>query len=253
MPLPSDAKCVRCKATVELARDGGVVDPVLLGGVDKPGERLAHELVLVAFVAAVGLVVVAVIQARAVKTVSHNVRTRDELQLAVDRRSHLLGKALEGAGLGPDDSISHKLKDGKTSAALASLVKAVATLPVSEEGLSGGHKDLGHMVLVDATTGLCVANSPARRLTPEAAAASPVDLNHLTAEGGRQRVSEHNNDPATSNLPEPIMPVLNRKVAAGGGHVSFTAAGQHGVRRWHCYFAAVPGVKAYLGASAPLV
>ena len=214
--------------------------------------REVQALVLVAFLAAVGLVVVAVIQARAVTTVSHNVRTRDELQLAVDRRSHLLGGALQGAGLGPDDSISQKLKAMPANHQLVSLVKHVATLPVLEEGLSGGHEDLGHMVLVDATTGLCVANSPGRRLTAKALAAAPVDLNNLTAEGGRQRVSEHDNDAATSAPPEPLMPVLHRKVAAGGGHVSFTASGQHGVQRWHCYFAAVPGTKAYLGASAPL-
>jgi hypothetical protein len=214
--------------------------------------REVQALVLVAFLAVVGLVVVAIIQTRAVMMVSNNVRTRDELQLAVDRRSHLLGGALQAIGLGAEESISERLKSGKPDTPLNALVNHIANLPVMEEGLAGGNDDLGHMVLVDAISGLCVANSPARRLTAIASVRTPVDLNHLTAEGSRQRVSEHANDPGTDDPPEALLPALRRKVAAGGGHISFTASGQHGIRRWHCYFAAVPGMRAYLGASAPL-
>lgn len=214
--------------------------------------REVQALVLVAFLAVIGLVIVAVIQGRAVTTVSHNVRTRDELQLSVDRRAHLLGGALQATGLGADDSLSEKLKAGNSDAPLNTLVNHVANLPVLEEGLAGGNDDLGHMVLVDATSGLCVANAPARRLTATALSASPVNLNHLSAEATRQRVSEHSNSAGTDDAPKALMPELRRKVAAGGGHISFTANGQHGIRRWHCYFAAVPGVRAYLGASAPL-
>ncbi len=204
-----------------------------------------QALVLVAFITAVAIVVVCVLQAQCVVNVSRNVRARDELQLAVDRRAQMVGHALAAAGVGPDDDLAAKMADP----AVAGALDQVGRLPVLTSGQTGEEDD-GHMVVVDAENGECCANAPSRRMTAEALRATPVNLNHLYATGHKQAVVLH--EAGTQGAKKSIMPRVRAKVAGGGGHVSFTAAGAKGKRRWHTYFCAVPNVKAFLGASAPV-
>jgi hypothetical protein len=211
--------------------------------------REVQALVLVAFISAAAIVIVCVLQARAVVRLSKNVATRDELQLSVDRRAHLLGAQLGASGLGPNESLSERLATVGPDDMLAQTVQHVSDLPVLEAGLAGAAGDEGHMVLVDGTNGQCVANGPARRMTAAALKASPVNLNDLYAAPKRQNVTE--SEHATSQRKRSVMPKVKAKVAAGGGHISYTAAGASGKKRWSTYFAGVPGTKCYLGASAP--
>jgi hypothetical protein len=209
--------------------------------------REVQALVLVAFIVGVAIVIVCLLQAKCVVDVSRNVQTRDELQLAVDRRAHMVGRSLLTAGLGPEESLSQKVA---SSPEVAQVVANVAGLPVLAGGLRGHEEDHGHMLLVDATNGECVANAPARRMSPAALRDVPVNLNDMHTTPFRQQIIP--GEAGTQGKKETLMPRVRSKVAGGGGHVTFNAAGATGKRRWHTYYAAVPGTSVYLGASAPV-
>ena len=202
-----------------------------------------QALVLVAFITAAAIVVVCVLQAKSVLDVSCNVKTQDQLQLSVDRRADLVGATLTAAGVSPDDNLSERLSDP----AVARALDAVGALPVIRRG---SDEDAGHMLVVDSTSGLCCANAPSRRMTAADLRATPVNMNDLYAAPYKQAVIAH--EAGTQGNKRAVMPRVRAKVASGGGHVTFTAVGGKGKRRWHTYFCAIPHVKGYLGASAPV-
>lgn len=189
-------------------------------------------MVVVAVVAAVALVLTVVLQARCISAVGRVVCRRDELESAVDQRADVVAAALRAAGLAADESLSAALSRPSVRAA----VESVADLPVAD-----AHE--AHMLLIDATNGLCCANAPARRVA--IAPTSLVDLGHLSSEGRVQAIDLGGHAPAPRMLAE-----VHRKVAAGGGHVSYGADTASGRRRWHAYFAQVPGMRVYLGAAS---
>lgn len=205
--------------------------------------REAQSMVVVVVVAAIAIVIAVVLQARCIRTVGRVVGQRDELKMAVDQRTDVVGAALCAAGLGPDES----LVDAMTRPIVRQAVDAIADLPVTNDALFSAPED-AHMLLVDASNGRCCANAPSRRLSATALMKTPVDLNHLTAEGRKQPVE--GSAPGSHPPAPPMLPEIRRKVAAGGGHIAFTAATMSGRRRWHTYYAQVPGLQVYLGAAA---
>lgn len=229
---------------------GGQWGCIFLGRPKLKGMHEVQGLVLVAFITGAAIVIVCVMQAKCLRDVSKNVRTRDELQLAVDRRAHLVGNMLMVAGIKPDDTLTSQVNNLAADSPVARALEHIGNLPVLESGLRGMDEDAGHMVLVDSATGHCVVNAPSRRVTAAALNTTPVDLNDMHTAPFRQQVVD--GEAGTQAQKQALMPRIRAKVAGGGGHVSYTAAGSKGKRRWHTYFAQIPKFNAYLGASAPV-